>query len=97
MRYDQEGVPKEPCLRRWQDKIVCGLAFLIIGLIGVVYASVKNDMTTFDSIQRANVERIVKLEEHQTAVKDDLTEIKTNQNDIQRTLTKILIGLKLEK
>lgn len=90
------GNGKEPVLRRWTDKILCAFALMILGLVSIVYASVCKDMDQFDSIQRTNVERIVRLEQHQSDVKGDLDEIKANQTEMQRLLTRIALGLRVE-
>jgi hypothetical protein len=73
--HDANGVIKEVGLRRWTDKILCAFAVMIIGLVGIVYASVCSDMQQFDSIQRMNVERIVRLEQHQLDASAKLTRI----------------------
>lgn len=69
------GNGKEPVLRRWTDKILCAFALMILGLVSIVYASVCKDMEQFDSIQRTNVERIVRLEQHQLDVASKLCRI----------------------
>jgi len=91
------GNGREPILRRWTDKLLCAFALMILGLVSIVYASVCKDMDQFDAIQRSNVERIVKVEQHQADIRDDLSEIKGNQTEMQRILNRIAVGMKLEK
>lgn len=79
------------------DRLLCAFAVMILGLIGIVYGAVCSDMDQFDSIQRSNVERIARVEQHQRDISDKLLRIEDGQEETQKLLNRILIGLKLEK
>ena len=83
---------KEPVLRQWMTRITCGLTLVTLAIIGYWASS-------FDAIQRSNVERIVRLEEARVSTKEVLVEIKASQADMQRTLNRIALnsGLREEK
>jgi len=73
-------------------RITCGLTLVTLAIIGYWASS-------FDAIQRSNVERIVRLEEARVSTKEVLVEIKASQADMQRTLNRIALnsGLREEK
>jgi hypothetical protein len=91
-----DEVKSEPALRQWTNKLVCGLAVLVMGFVSVWATYIKGSMDTFDTIQRTNVERIVRLEERQVSVKDSLAKIEENQGEMQKMLNRIALGIGLK-
>ena len=92
---DTNGGNREPALRSWTNKLLCGLVCVLVAFVGIWATYIKGSMDTFDVIQRSNVERIVRLEESRAAIKDDLIEIKMNQGETQRTLNRIMVKMGL--